>query len=480
MAKTRKRLTASAVLFIALLAASLFLAFFRLGQMPLADFDEATYAAIAQHTLAHGNWMTLQYNGVNWFEKPPLYLWLTALSMKAFGNSEFAARLPAALFTVLAVLFLYLLVRELSDDPWLAYFSALSLLAVQPFFIFAREVRMDVPTIAAILFSLWCFVKGNKPSRGKYLAGVGAGIGIGIMMKSVIGLLAAVPIVIWSLLYRKWDWLKSKYFWIGAALLLAIVLPWHLYEAARYGAAFWQSYFVQQVVNRGTELPGSNPVTAADYLSFLWYEVQPWTIVFLLMISALAFAKRGDPKRKVAAFGFFSTVAILAAFLVARTKIVTYLLPIFPFALIFIGAAIFAAVGRIRGRWKLPILLLVCGGILSIAFWNTARDAFANYPKAFAYLSDEKAVGLVLGTQTGGGSAFIYNAAPGEVIPNNTITFYGGKAVDTITEPQQFPGDHDFLIFPTASLAALAAAKPFHMSMRVLYEGPYLMLVEAD
>jgi len=272
--------------------------FFQLGRLPLADYDEATYAQIAQNVLAHGSWMTLQYGGTNWFEKPPLYIWLVALSMKFFGASEFAIRIPSAFFNILAVAFLFLIVWELSEDVWLSFFCGISLLAVAPFFVFARQVRMDVATIAAILFATWCFIRGTKPGHAKWLLGVGIGIGVGFMTKSVIGLLAFIPMVILSILYKKWAWTQNKYFLIGLGLMLLIILPWPIYETIHYGPAFWQSYIVQQVFNRGTQSPGDQPLTSLDYLEALWSQVQPWTVLFLAAIVSLFFMGKSDQKKK--------------------------------------------------------------------------------------------------------------------------------------------------------------------------------------
>ena len=53
---------------------------------------------MAHAGLAH--WLSPRYGGQLWFDKPPLFYWLTALSMRWFGVTEFAARLPSALLSV--------------------------------------------------------------------------------------------------------------------------------------------------------------------------------------------------------------------------------------------------------------------------------------------------------------------------------------------------------------------------------------------
>src|SRR5512147_2959285 len=76
-----------------------FLFFFGLGSFGLVGADEPRYAQIAREMLARHDWITPVLNGTPWLEKPVLYYWSAALSYEVFGVSDWAARLPSALFT---------------------------------------------------------------------------------------------------------------------------------------------------------------------------------------------------------------------------------------------------------------------------------------------------------------------------------------------------------------------------------------------
>src|SRR3954469_9039278 len=89
--------------------------FFRLGSYPLSDPDEGRNAEIAREMLASGDWVTPRLNGVNYFEKPPLVYWVTALSEKIFGLNEWAVRAVPALFALWGVLLTYAAARRLFD-----------------------------------------------------------------------------------------------------------------------------------------------------------------------------------------------------------------------------------------------------------------------------------------------------------------------------------------------------------------------------
>ena len=77
---------------------------------PLVDWDEATYAKVVVDTLKTGDPTTLQLSGNNWFDKPPLYFWMAMGSVKVFGATEFAFRLPIIALSLLCLWLVYLIV----------------------------------------------------------------------------------------------------------------------------------------------------------------------------------------------------------------------------------------------------------------------------------------------------------------------------------------------------------------------------------
>ena len=126
-------------------------------QPPLLDWDEATYAEVAHEAVSSGSYLDFTWNGNPYLKKPPLLFWMMAGSFKAFGENEFAARLPslllglgtliliylsaayvagrlAGIFTGLIPLGFYFFIarggRECSTDAPLVFFSTLALYAL--------------------------------------------------------------------------------------------------------------------------------------------------------------------------------------------------------------------------------------------------------------------------------------------------------------------------------------------------------------
>ena len=90
-------------LLITLAAASVALAA-GFGPAPFWDEDETRFVAIAQTMLDTGDWVVPTYNGTLAVDKPVLMHWSIAASFAAFGRSEIAARIPAAVATLLTAL----------------------------------------------------------------------------------------------------------------------------------------------------------------------------------------------------------------------------------------------------------------------------------------------------------------------------------------------------------------------------------------
>ncbi len=86
--------------------------------MPLFDWDEINFAECAREMLASNNYSDVQLYFHPFWEKPPLFIWLQALSMNVFGVNEFAARFPNALCGVITLLVLYRSGKELNDQKF--------------------------------------------------------------------------------------------------------------------------------------------------------------------------------------------------------------------------------------------------------------------------------------------------------------------------------------------------------------------------
>ncbi len=98
---------------IAVIALLLFIPF--LGAVHLFDWDEINFAECAREMLVTQDYFSVKIDYQPFWEKPPVFIWMQALSMKIFGINEFAARFPNAVCGVITLLVLFNIGRKLYD-----------------------------------------------------------------------------------------------------------------------------------------------------------------------------------------------------------------------------------------------------------------------------------------------------------------------------------------------------------------------------
>lgn len=444
----------------------------KLGNAPLDDYDEATYAQVVKEMLTNGNWLTFTYFDEVWIDKPPLQFWLMALSSKLFGLNEFALRLPTALFGLAASLFAFGIVKRINGNNSLALLAGAGVVLSPLFLSAGRDIRLEIPVAAAALSGFYFFIRGLNNS--KLLAGVGISIGLGIMIKSVFGLLALVPIAMWSLISRNWLWLKRGHFWIGALLGALIVLPWHLYEALKLGSDFLQTYLGFHVVQRLTDNIFNNQLSNWRYLSILFKYGLPWSLLFLLSMAIVVVAilnKNFRTKITKSLLPISSlTIAvaiILAGFILIPSKLMTYLLPLFPFMVIAGVLAIQSLREALTPGSKVPVILaatvLIAGGVLSF------NEVFRNSQFfTLDFSKDEKAIGLYAAENSDQEKVYILGWPH-----HQTLRYYSGKELEILQGDSEIAIPRPFwLIVPNQ----LVEKYPPLKNLPRLYEGKYLTL----
>src|SRR6478672_2938213 len=84
---------------------------------PLFDPDEGLHAAIAQEMVQRGDYVTPTFRGEPFLDKPILFFWAEAASLRLFGHNAAAVRVPPLLFGLFGMVAVALLGRALFDEP---------------------------------------------------------------------------------------------------------------------------------------------------------------------------------------------------------------------------------------------------------------------------------------------------------------------------------------------------------------------------
>ncbi len=78
--------------------------FFNLLQAPVERWDEQTNIEVVINSLSHKSFPVLYIDDKPFFEKPPLWYWITAIVVKSVNQSPFSMRLLSAVSGVGVIL----------------------------------------------------------------------------------------------------------------------------------------------------------------------------------------------------------------------------------------------------------------------------------------------------------------------------------------------------------------------------------------
>ncbi len=127
-------------------------------------------------------------------DKPPLALWVQALSARAFGFSSWSILVPQALMGVATVGLAYDLVRRVFGRP--AAFAAGLALALTPVTVaLSRHNNPDALLTLCSVGAVWALLRALTDGRTRWLVVSGVGVGLGFEAKMAAALLVVPSIV---------------------------------------------------------------------------------------------------------------------------------------------------------------------------------------------------------------------------------------------------------------------------------------------
>ena len=217
---------------------------FAMALMPFADTSEPRYAEIARLMAVSGDWITPWFEpGVPFWGKPPLAFWAPALSIRLFGLSELAVRLPSWLAMLGVLALVYACGRRLHGEQaarWATLVFATMLLP----FASAGAVLTDPFLALGMTLSMVSFLLAPTDPRPLWRYGFFVGLTIGLLAKGPLALvLVAGAIVPWMLWHRHARLYLQALPWAGGtALMLLLALPW--YVAAEIKTPGFFQYFI--------------------------------------------------------------------------------------------------------------------------------------------------------------------------------------------------------------------------------------------
>ena len=223
---------------VILLIASFMVLFANAHQSQLSG-DALLYAREARLIADSGEYATLQF-GQELNHHGPLLFWLTALAIKAFGFTPFAATLFSRLFGMGCIILTGLLGSHLfgKNTGW---FAALALATCYTFVRNTTTLRMDSALTFGVLLAMLAYFRGEKSWAPPLFYG---GVAVAVLAKSLPGFLPLFLAPLHALFAGNFHlpWKKPARRWLYWSPLLLLPLVWWGYLAAQYGGVVFSAY----------------------------------------------------------------------------------------------------------------------------------------------------------------------------------------------------------------------------------------------
>ena len=307
-------------------------------------------------------WNYSRHLDLGYLDHPPMVAWLIRGGTALFGTTEFGVRFGAMITAAMASLFVYRLTRNLFDEA--SALVALVLMQLLPFFFFAGiMITPDAPLMAAWAALLYYLERALIAGRASAWWGAGISLGLGLLSKYTILMLApaAFIFIVWDAQARHWlrHWLPYTAM-VLALLIFSPVIYWNATHE-------WAS-FAFQTSRRLAEAPRFSlhrlilsvlvlltPAGAVGVWGALWGKAEPRRRLFM-QLSVLvpltvffAFSLRHEVKLDWTGTLWIAAVPALAFAVVSGWQ-----------------SAVGGVQGWVRSAWPptLVILTLILGGAL--------------------------------------------------------------------------------------------------------------------
>lgn len=243
------------IIFLAAFAALLFIP--GLGNVHLFDWDEINFAESAREMILTGDYFRVQINFDPFWEKPPLFLWLQALSMKIFGINEFAARFPNALVGIATIILVYSIGKKYFSPSFGLLWAFGFIGSFLPHFYFKSGIIDPLFNIFIFSSIYFLYKSYNEDNLLKNSVLSGFFAGLAMMTKGPVGIL--IPsLAFFIILVLKFDFkikriIQFTLFGLFATITSAL---WFGVETWKNGTWFIQTFIEYNIRLFSTEDSG--------------------------------------------------------------------------------------------------------------------------------------------------------------------------------------------------------------------------------
>ncbi len=378
---------------VALISAAIYLGCI-VSPPSLMDDVDAVQAQIARNMLNSGDWVTARLDGVPYLEKAPLIYWLIAICYKIFGVHDWAARLPVALSTI-GLAWLTAAMGVWAFGRRAGFYAGLCMGTCIGLFLFTRIQIPDSMQTASIALALWAFLRVMDEGEARprlWAAIMAASMGVGLLLKSLIGVVFPVAamglyLLFTRQLFQRKAW-QRLHVLSGIAIILAIAAPWHILATLRnppyfdftmhsapgeYHGFFW-FYFINEQLLRFLDLRYPHDYNTVPRLWFWLLHLVwlfPWS-VYLPAAARLSY-RPVDRAGRMRMLALCWTGFVLVFFTFSTTQ-EYYSMPCYPALALLIGCALAKGGPWVVWGTRAMGVVAACAGATVFTLWFWVRN----------------------------------------------------------------------------------------------------------
>lgn len=341
-----------------------------LSTLGLLDQDEGFYASISRAMVRTGDFFCPRFAGSPWFQKPPFLYWLMSGSMKVFGPSEFAARIPSFLaLSACAAMLMYWGNKRLGNGIGS---KAALVLALSPLAMALGRFTYTDMTLTCCLtiafLSMW-----EASLNPVWSIAWGAATGAAVLTKGPLALVLIGLQMFASLPLLRKNGLKFRWFALAFVCALAVLTPWYIGIYMKYGQEFFSTFIIHENLMR---FAGGDTAHAIRqpilylifYVLIIWIGFFPFSVFVPKALRSQMTPESDYIRRWV--------FVVFVVFTAAITKLPGYILPLFPGLALLIARSF--STDRPAKTGVLPWMTLTVGGLVLTLLTSVLALAIGN------------------------------------------------------------------------------------------------------
>ncbi len=321
----------SALSLLVILSSVLF--FSGLAKSSLWDIDEPNNAECAREMMVRHDPIVPTFNWELRTDKPALVYWCMWAGYKLFGVNEFGARFASPLFGVATIILVFCAANALMGWPG-GWWAGLILMTTLFFNISVRIATPDAALIFFINLAIFSFLLGYEKKSSLYFYLFYIAMAAAVLAKGPMGIvLPLATIFVFLLIKRDFSILRQARVVQGIVIFLLIALPWYILVGIKTHGAFLfsnQGFLIKHNLHRFLRPMEGHQGPIFFYLLVLPFAFFPWGGLLPYILWA---GHKSRISRKISNTEIFLWLWIaifITFFSLARTKLPTYINPIYP------------------------------------------------------------------------------------------------------------------------------------------------------